>query len=167
MLMKFSIFLMSFIFYSCATKPVVVVDLTQWYNSVKISEYDDSNEYFSFIGSNLSGKHFALMNFDKKREKLVVTFALNEGDFDYQNNETIKVRFDNGKEKEYRIHNSSAPNLIHIFEDRKFAEKLSQSENLKVKLRIKNYGVKTFDWKKVEGLPEVYYKNIPQKPIKI
>ncbi len=165
--MKLLIFLTSILFYSCASKPVVEVDLTKWYNTVKVSDYDDSNEYFSFIGSNLSGKHFALMNFDKKHEKLVVTFALNDGQFDFQNNDLIKVRFDNGREEEFRVHNSSAPNMIHIFQDDKFAQELSKTKRLRVELKIKDHGVKTFDWKKVNGLQKVYYENKPEGSVKI
>lgn len=165
--MKLLIFLISFVFYSCSTKPVVVVDLTKWYNTVKVSDYNDTLEYFSFIGSNLSGKHYALMNFDKREEKLVVTFALNEGEFDYKNNQTIMVRFDNEEAKEYPVHNSSAPNMLHIFNDQDFAKRLADSDRLRVQFKIKEHGVKTFDWKKVSGLQQVYYRNNSQAPIKI
>jgi hypothetical protein len=165
--MKLLIFLSSFLIYSCSTKPVVVVDLTKWYNTVRTSEYTDSQEYFSFIGSNLSGKHYALMNFDKRDEKLVVTFALNDGDFDFKNHETIKVRFDNGDEEQFQVHQSSSPNLIHIFQDDKFATKLAKADRLRVELKIKDYGIKTFDWRKVSGLQQVYYRNNPLDPIKI
>lgn len=165
--MKLLIFLISFVFYSCSTKPVVVVDLTKWYNTVRMSEYTDSPEYFSFIGSNLSGKYYALMNFDKREEKLVVTFALNDGEFDYKNNQTIRVRFDDGKEREYIVHNSSAPNMLHIFNDEDFAKRLSSADRLRVQFNIKEHGIKTFDWKKVSGLQQVYYRNIPQEPVKI
>lgn len=158
---------MGFFLYSCATKPVVEIDLTKWYNTVSVSPYDDSNEYFSFIGSNLSGKHYALMNFDKKHEKLVVTFALSDGAFDFKNNDVISVRFDNGEKKEYRIHNSSSPNLVHIFDDHKFAHDLANAARLRVELKIKDYGVKTFDWKKVDGLQEVYYRNNSSGVLKI
>lgn len=165
--MKLLIFLTSFVLYSCSTKPVVVVDLTKWYNTIRVNEYNDSPEYFSFIGSNLSGKHYALMNFDKNNEKLVVTFALNEGKFDFKNNDTIDVRFDNGPSQKYQVHQSSAPNIVHIFQDEKFAHDLSKADRLRVKLKIKDYGEKTFDWKKVEGLQEVYYRNNPLVPVKI
>lgn len=165
--MKLLIILISFLIYSCSTKPVVVVDLTKWYNTVKVSDYNESLEYFSFIGSNLSGKYYALMNFDKREEKLVVTFALNEGEFDYKNNQTIKVRFDNDEEKEYQVHNSSAPNMLHIFNDQEFAKKLADADRLRVRFKIKDQGIRTFDWKKVSGLQQVYYRNIPQEPVKI
>lgn len=107
------------------------------------------------------------MNFDKREEKLVVTFALNDGEFDYENNQKIKVRFDDGKEREYNVHNSSAPNMLHIFNDEEFAKRLSEADRLRVQFRIKDHGYKTFDWKKVSGLQQVYYRNIPQEPVKI
>ena len=165
--MKLLIFLLGFVFYSCSTKPVVVVDLTKWYNTVRAGEYTASNEYFSFIGSNLSGKHYALMNFDKKDEKLVVTFALSEGNFDFKNNETIKVRFDNSEEQEFKVHKSSAPNIVHIYDDQKFAEKVAKADRLRVQLKVEDYGIKTFDWKKVSGLQQVYYRNSSTSPVKI
>jgi hypothetical protein len=165
--MKLLFFFLSFVSFACSTKPIVVVDLTKWYNSVRFDEYSNSYEYFSFIGSNLSGKHYALMNFDKYNENLIVTFALNKGDFEFKNNDSITARFDNRPSQEFKIHHSSSSNIINILEDEKFAQMLANSKRLRIRVKIRDFGEKTLDWRKVEGLQEIFYRTPSLTPVRI